>query len=193
MEQFLGAHSWKCIPFFYNLLFYNSALYVIRQLIKIPKNHRLHYLFNSDLCGKSLFREWIRVYGNLNMFKKFNILGIFIYLFRQETFLLQFHFHVYRKKKMQKGVTRVQFPPNIVYLLFIYNRKKLLIQILNFTCQYESSDLSIFQNIALGTQLVTFAYNETSFLSQKMFCIVTTSQSRLQSSTLNLQGHLVIS
>lgn len=63
---------------------------------------------------------------------------------------------------------------------------------LNFTCQYESCDLSIFQNTALGAEHVTLVYNEASFFSQNTFCIMTTSQSRPQSSTLNLQGHLVI-
>lgn len=61
-----------------------------------------------------------------------------------------------------------------------------------FTCQYESSDLSIFQHIALGAQRVTLAYNEASFLSQNMSCNVTMLQSRPQPSTLNPQGHLVI-
>ena len=131
------------------------------------------------------------------MLKNFNITGIFIYLFRWET-SRQFHFHVYLKKRCRKrcGQSSVFFL--MLFIYYMHHRKKQLkpwIQILNFTCQYKSSDLSIFHNVALGARHVILAHDEASFSFPKH--VLYDDYAPVKAPVINFKptrslGHLVI-
>lgn len=84
------------------------------------------------------------------------------------------------RKSVERGLPRVPAPfPPVLFTYCMYQKEEVAEARdtnTEFTCQYESPDLSIFQNMALGAQHVTLAYNEASLLSQNMFCMMTMLQ-----------------